>query len=387
MGKLAIVWLLGVGIPAAPPEAREPGRFQFGRTEMAVPVKIVLYAPDAATANRAAEAAFARIRQLNGILSDYDPKSELRQLCDTSEAGRPVPVSEELWQVLTHALALSQRSEGAFDVTIGPVVRLWRRARRREELPPPQILSEYLQLVGYRLVRLDPKRRTVELLKPGMRLDLGGIAKGYVIDEALAVLRKQGIRRALVDAGGDIVLGDPPPNKPGWLIGVAALEPGQPPSRYIWLSRTAIATSGDTLQYVEIGGRRYSHLVDPRTGVGLTDHSTVTVIAPDAITADGLASAVSVLGPKKGVELIDNTPGTAAFILRAPEGTVETYESRRWKDFPVAKPEKGSGLFFGPRDSMWYTRWPKKTPDPVAMMRYPDLDQAKKRGRSCHEPD
>jgi len=340
MGKLALVWLLGVGIPAAPPEAPEPGRFQFGRTEMAIPIRIVLYAPDAATANRAAEAAFARIRQLNGILSDSDPTSELRRLCDTSEAGKPGPVSEELWQVLARAQTLSERSEGAFDVTIGPVVRLWRRTRRRRVLPPPKMLSEYLELVGYRLMRLDPERRTVELLKPRMRLDLGGIAKGYALDEALAVLRKQGIRQALVDAGGDIILGDPPPEKPGWLIGVASLEPGQPPSRYLWLSRTAIATSGDTVQFVEIDGRRYSHLVDPRTGVGLTDHSTVTVIAPEAIMADGLASAVSVLGPEKGLELIDDTPGAAAFILRAPQGKVETYESCRWGEFPVAEPFK-----------------------------------------------
>ena len=301
MGKLAIVWLLGVGIPATPPQDPEPARFQFIRVEMAVPIKIVLYAPDAGTANRAAEAAFARIHQLNGILSDYDPTSELRRLCDTSEGGKSVPVSGELWEVLSHAQKLSERSDGAFDVTVGPVVRLWRRARRREELPPPQMLIDYLELVGYRHVRLDPKRKAVALLKPGMRLDLGGIAKGYAIDEALAALRQRGVCRALVDAGGDIALGDPPPNKPGWLIGVAALELGEPPSRYIWLSRTAIATSGDTWQYVEIGGRRYSHLVDPRTGVGLTDHSTVTVIAPDAITADGLASAVSVLGPKKGL--------------------------------------------------------------------------------------
>jgi len=173
-----------------------------------------------------------------------------------------------------------------------------------------------------------------------MRLDLGGIAKGYAADEALRVLRKSGINRALVDAGGDIALGNPPPEKPGWRIGIAPLEADGPPSQVLLLSRVAVATSGDTWQYVQIGSRRYSHLVDPRTGLGLTDHSSVTVIAPEGITADGLASAVSVLGPEKGLKLVEATPGTAAFIVRAPEGKVQTYQSSRWKG--MSQPRESS---------------------------------------------
>ncbi len=332
-------WLLGVGISAA--AAGEPGsdRFQFTRTEMAVPIKIVLYAPDGAAASRAAEAAFSRIRQLNAILSDYDPESELRRLGSASAEGKAVTVSEDLWRVLSQAQALSRRSGGAFDATVGPVVRLWRRARRQRHLPSPERLQPARELVGYRLVRLDSRRRAVELLKPGMRLDLGGIAKGYAVDEALAVLQKRGLSRALIDAGGDIALGDPPPGKRGWRIGIARLEADGPPSRIVLLSRAAIATSGDTWQYVEIGGRRYSHIVDPRTGLGLTDHSSVTVVAPKGIVADGLASAVSVLGPQQGLKLIENTPGAAALIVRAPQGKVETHESSRWKDLPLASPK------------------------------------------------
>lgn len=363
MGRLVAAWLLGVGISAAAAGEPVPARFQFSRTEMAVPIKLVLYAPDARAASRAAEAAFSRIRQLNGILSDYDPKSELRRLADAAlpsegdaprtsppseghrggppngAAGKPVPVSDDLWRVLTHAQALSERSGGAFDVTVGPVVRLWRRARRQKELPAPQRLEAARRLVGYQFLRLDRRHQTVEFLRPGMRLDLGGIAKGYAVDEALAVLKKLGIARALVDAGGDIALGDPPPGKPGWRIGIAPLQADGPPSRMLLLSRVAIATSGDAWQYVEIGGRRYSHIVDPRTGLGLTDHSSVTVVAPSGMAADGLASAVSVLGPQQGLKLIEETPGAAALIVRAPRGKVETYQSSRWKDLPVATPE------------------------------------------------
>ena len=336
MGRLMVVWLLGIGTSAAAAGEPELGRFQFTRTEMAVPIKIVLYAPDGAAASRAAEAAFSRIHQLNAILSDYDPQSELRRLGRAAAEGKAVPVSEDLWRVLSQAQALSRRSEGAFDVTVGPVVRLWRRARRRHQLPSAQRLQSARELVGYRLIRLDSRQRAVELLKPGMKLDLGGIAKGYAVDEALAVLRKLGINRALVDAGGDIVLGDPPPGRSGWRIGVARLQSDGPPSRVILLSRAAIATSGDTWQYVEIDGRRYSHVVDPRTGMGLTDHSSVTIVAPNGILADALASAVSVLGPKEGLELIEKTPECAALIVRAPQGKSEAHRSTRWRKLHIA---------------------------------------------------
>jgi len=304
---------------------------------MAVPVKVVLYAPDAVAATGAADAAFARIHQLNAIFSDYDPESELRRLCDATSEGKYIPVSEDLWRVLLAAQDLSTRSDGAFDVSVGPIVRLWRRARRQRVMPSPERLEEARALVGYRHIRLNPQDRSVQLAKPGMRLDLGGIAKGYAVDEALAVLRRRGIAQALVQAAGDTALGDPPPGEKGWRIGIAPLAPDSPPSRILLLANAGVATSGDAFQYVEIDGKRYSHIVDPRTGLGLTDHSSVTIVAPDGMTADGLATTVSVLGPQRGIELIDATPGTAAFIVRAPADRVETYESSRWKAIPQAR--------------------------------------------------
>lgn len=335
MGGIVAVWLLGAGFLTAPADDSRLQRFEFARTEMAVPIKLVFYAPDGATAKSAAEAAFGRIHQLNGILSDYDPASELRRLCDTAGEGKAVPVSEDLWKVLMQSIELSDRSGGAFDVTVGPIVRLWRRARRSGELPPQKLLSDARQLVGYKLVRLDAEHKTVALAKAGMRLDLGGIAKGYALDQALEVLRKHGIRRAIIHAGGDIGVGDPPPGETGWKIGVGTLDVDAKPARYLSVARCGVATSGDMFQFVEIGGRRYSHLVDPHTGVGLTDHSNVTVVAPNGTLSDGLASAVSVLGPKEGLKLVEATPGVAAFILRAPAGKVEVHESSRWKDLPV----------------------------------------------------
>jgi thiamine biosynthesis lipoprotein len=341
MGRFALVWLLGAGLTGTPPTTPSLVRFQYDRTEMAVPIKLVFYALDRDTANRAAESVFQRLKQLNGVLSDYDPESELRRLCDTAGEGKAVPVSDDLWRVLVHAQAMAERSHGAFDVSIGPVVRVWRLARQFKKLPPQDLLDRMRQLVGYKAIHLVPEKRAIELTKRGMRLDLGGIAKGFALDEALLVLRKHGITRAMIHAGGDIALGDPPPDKPGWTIGVAPREPKGPPGLYLSLSRCGVATSGDMWQYVELGGKRYSHIVDPRTGLGLTDHCMVTVVAPDGITADGLSTAASVLGPAKGLELVEQTPGASAYLVRAPEGRPETCQSSRWKDLPSSAPESG----------------------------------------------
>jgi thiamine biosynthesis lipoprotein len=306
---------------------------------MSIPIKLVLYAPGESNANEAADAVFHRILQLNGILSDYDAESELLQLVATAGEGKAVRVSDELWRVMTHAIDLARRTEGAFDPTINPVVRLWRKARREKKLPSQEKIDAARKLVGYQNVRLDPEHQSIELTKKGMRLDLGGVAKGFVCDEALVVLRKRGVTRAMIVAGGDIGLGDPPPDKPGWTIGVGAVKPDAPPSQYLCLSRCGVATSGDMFQYLEVGGKRYSHIVDPKTGLGLTERTTVTVVAPDGMTADGLSTAASVLGLDKGIKLIDASPGASALVLRVRDGKIEKRQSSRWKDLPATTPE------------------------------------------------
>jgi thiamine biosynthesis lipoprotein len=299
---------------------------------MAMPFRIVLYATNEVAASDAAHAAFARIRELNLVFSDYEDVSELTRLSKMAGQGRAVELSEDLWRVLSLAEDMSRRSDGAFDVTIGPVVQLWRRARRQRELPAPERLAEARAAVGWQKLVLDRKARTAELLAPRMRLDLGGIAKGYALDAALAVLRTNGIRRALVSGGGDMALGDPPPDRPGWRIEVPRLNlTNAPPEQFVLLANAGLATSGDLYQRVIIAGVRYSHIVDPRTGIGLTDHSQVTVIARDATTADALATTVSVLGPEQGLELVESTCGAAVQILRQPESDVEARTSRRWE--------------------------------------------------------
>ena len=162
------------------------------------------------------------------------------------------------------------------------------------------------------------------------------MAVGFAVDEALAVLKQHGLSRALVNGSGDMALGDPPPGETGWRIGVAPLEPNQPPSRFLRLAHCGVSTSGDAWQYIEIAGRRYSHIVDPRTGVGLTTRSSVTVIAPNGMAADGLATAVSVLGAEKGLSLIERTCGAACLMVLVEAEKPQLHESSGWKKFEVS---------------------------------------------------
>jgi thiamine biosynthesis lipoprotein len=322
---LALTSVLAAGCVTPPPAQLR--RFEFSQPEMGVPFRIVFYGTNETHAQVASKAAFTRIRELNDKLSDYDLDSELSKLSRTSGQQRPVPVSDDLWRVLEAAQNWARRSDGAFDVTVGPVVNLWRHARRQEQLPRPDRLAEARSRVGYTNLVLDPKHRTALLRVPEMRLDLGGIAKGFAADEALHVLHRHGIKSALVAAAGDMALGDPPPGERGWKITLASLDvTNAPPARIMILSNCGVATSGDVFQRLEIDGVRYSHIVDPHTGIGLTDHSLVNIIAPDAITADALATSVSVLGPEKGLRLIKSTPRTAVRILRMPNGRIDLVE-------------------------------------------------------------
>jgi len=313
LSLISLLFLLSNAFSAAPNE-RRPSRFEFSQVHMGTKFNIILYARDATTATRVANATFNRIEQLDAIMSDYRATSELMMLCGRS-GGEWVKVSGPLFDILGRSQELSTLTDGAFDVTVGPVVRLWRRARRTGEMPDEVGLAKAMQLVGYRMLDLDKKTQSVRLAKRGMLLDLGGIAKGYAADEAIAVLKRNGIRSALVAAGGDVVVSGPPPGARGWVIGIAPLErTNEPPNDYLYLSDAAVSTSGDSEQNVEIGELRYSHIVDPRTGLGLTNRIGVTVVAKSGTVSDSVATAASVLGPERGFRLINETKGASGLI-------------------------------------------------------------------------
>jgi FAD:protein FMN transferase len=333
LSGLSVLLLAAAGVTAWGGEEPALSRFSFTEPHMGTRFQVIVYAPDEGAARKAAKAAFARVAELNGIMSDYEATSELMRLCARA-GGPPVPVSAELFFVLSRAQQVSRQSDGAFDVTVGPVVRLWRRARRTHKLPDPEKLAAARALVGYQNVRLDERARTVQLKKAGMQLDLGGIAKGCAADEALAVLKKHGITSALVAAGGDIAVSRPPPGTEGWKVAIAPLPGEKGAGRHLLLRDAAVSTSGDAEQYVEIDGKRYSHIVDPRTGLGLVGRMSATVVAKKGIDSDSLTKVACVLGPERGLKIIE-AAGASGRVVRQTDAGLETAVS---KNFPKLYP-------------------------------------------------
>jgi thiamine biosynthesis lipoprotein len=285
-------------------------RHEYREIHMGMPVRIVLYAATDSAARDAARAAFQHIARLDAELSDYRPDSELRRI--EAGAGSWVSVRPATFAVLQQARDIANLTDGAFDPTIAPLVALWRHARQTGRLPPRPAIDSARALVAWHELHLDAARCAVRLARPGMRLDLGGIAKGFILQQALATLEQHGVKQALLEAGGDIVVGAAPPGQAGWLIETPGADP-EFAAHSRALEHAALATSGHARQFVEIDGVRYSHVVDPATGLGLTNGLTARVIAADGALADALATALTV-GPARA-EVLARRSGVRASVV------------------------------------------------------------------------
>ncbi|RMF43178.1 MAG: FAD:protein FMN transferase [Planctomycetota bacterium] len=270
----------------------------------------------------------ALVHELDDILTDYEPNSETRLLSQRA-VDRPALVSDPLWDVLSASDAWHSRSGGAVDPAIGSLTRLWRKYRGTRRWPNQAAISQALRNSGWRHVHLDPEAKTVHLDRP-VQFDFGAIGKGYAVDRAFELLERFGLRRSLVNISGNMRLGDPPPDRPGWRIELAPLDPGGRGLGRVILSNTSIATSGDLWQAREIQGVRRSHILDPRTGWGVAGPRSATAITRLAIDADALATAGCILPPDDALHLA-NSIGAQLLLARRSASTVELH---RTEDFP-----------------------------------------------------
>ncbi len=290
--------------------------------------RIVAIAPNSRLAEKSIEAAFAAQQQIETLMSYHRPDSELNKVNDKA-FEHPVTVHPMTFKVLQSAVEFSKHSEGAFDVTIGPLVNLWRQASDTNTPPTEEEIAQARSTVGYEKLILDPNELTVRFATSGMKLDLGGIAKGYAIDRSVQAMRDSGAIGGMVDIGGDIsCFGSPRKGKPHWLIGLQ--DPNKPDGNTVQsdtllvlkLAATAdseisVATSGNYQRFAVIKGKRHSHIIDTQSGDSSDKLASVTIIATNATTADALATAVSVLGVEKGMKLIEETPNTEAILIPA----------------------------------------------------------------------
>lgn len=280
-----------------------------------------MYAESESVAAEAARNAFAIISEVESTLSDYRPSSESMRAA-SSPPNQWISISPLFSQVLEISEELYILSDGAFDPTVGAYTHLWRAAKKEHTIPSMQQLEAARFAVGFSNIELDEKQNQIRFAKPNMILDFGAIGKGYAADRALQTLRTHGIHSALIDVGGDLTLGDPPPDKPeGWLV---SIQSGVNEAWSTRLHSTSIATSGDLERHYVHDGIRYSHIIDPFTGLGITNQSSVTVIADNGATADAAASIVSVLG-MSGVRLLEtHYPGIRIYLKGSEAVTNES---------------------------------------------------------------
>ena len=303
-------------------------RFEHQFPVMGVVAKLIAYADNRADFDTAVKLAITASNDLESIFSNYSTESECEKLCLSAPHSIPENVSDELFEVLSASQRLNKLTDGAFDPTMGAATFKWRMARKRNRLPSAKTISKAMNFSGWSHLTLDSENKSVAVQIKGLRFDFGGIAKGYAADKVIAIFREQGIDSALVDFGGDIVVGKRPPDSRGWKI---KIQSSSTTDQVLLLENCAVATSGDLEQHLTKNNIKYSHIIDPRTGKAIENSCGVTVISETGMVADAVASAICVLGPAAGMRTIKEFPATEVRI-ECPNGN-EIFQTNRFKKF------------------------------------------------------
>jgi len=268
--------------------------YRFSQIKMGTEFNIKVYSNDSVKTTEIINQAWTRIDEINQLFSDYIQSSELARI--HAQKGKPIKISDEFATVLRLSIKYSKASGGAFDVSIGALSRLWRRSIKMNEFPDQEKIAEALKNIGFKKIKLNGNILTIPY---GLILDFGAIAKGYAVDEAFTVLMKNGIRKALVDGGGDIFAGESI-DPLGWKIAIKVKGENKWKDSVIYVKNKGIATSGDQYKYIEDNrGNRYAHIISPKTGYGISGPLLTTVIAENATHADALATTMSILSLKE----------------------------------------------------------------------------------------
>ena len=279
-------------------------RFQFSAIKMGAPFNIIFYHTDSAQAVLLSKECFSIVDSLNTIFSDYSSASEIGKLALQSSLS-DLKVSSELYEMIVLSKHAWRKSQRTFDITIGALTQLWRKAKAEKRFPSKKEIKQVRKQTGFKNVGYDIFTKTISFKKHGVRLDFGGIVPGYAAQKIIDHLRSKNILHALADASGDIVTSNAPPGKKGWSIAINLPEnETELWDKMLELSNCAVSTSGDVYRYLIHNEKKYSHIIDPRTGYGVTSQRNVTVIAKDGATADWLATACSILPVKKALRRV-----------------------------------------------------------------------------------
>jgi thiamine biosynthesis lipoprotein len=319
--------------------AQALNRYKFNSVQMGGPWEITLFALKEEQAKHASELAFKRVAEINQLFSDYSDSSELNKLVTGYQVNKPIQVSAEFFKLTKISREYAHESAGAFDISVGPLTQLWRRAYRKKQLPSAENWQEAHAKVGDNKYSLNSCEQTITFKMAGMKLDFGAIAKGYAADEALKVLQEHGFKSALVDGNGNFAAGDPPPDKDFWTIELFQLQESnhntlnQPPpdKMLVKLKNQGVSTSGDYSQSIIIDGHRYSHIIDPITGRPQTGKRLITVIACDGMTADALSTILCIQGESFIKVIQEKHPGTEVYGTILINNAINTFSTDNWK--------------------------------------------------------
>ena len=297
---------------------KKPSEIKYTRPLMGTIVEITLIGKNEALLNAAAEAAFAEIKRLEGLMSHYREDSDVTKI--NNAAGKePVAISNETMEVIEASLKASQTTYGAFDISMGVLGKAWHFIKDdKGELTPPskEDVKKLLPLIDYRQIIIDKESNKVKLAKEGMKINLGGVAKGYIVGKAAEVLKKNGIKRGMVHAGGDMIVFNEPDSPPR-LIGIQDPRNKDNIIGTLKVYNTTIATSGDYERFFIKAGKKYHHITDPSTGFPANKSLGVTIVTKDPALADALSTGIFVMGPVDGMKLIEELTDVEGLIIGA----------------------------------------------------------------------
>ncbi len=305
-------------------------RFQFSENKMGSPFNIIFYHTDSLQAMQAAHECFLLVDSLNTIFSDYSLSSEVGKLT-LQTPGKDLPVSAKLLQMILQSKQAWEKSGKTFDITIGPLSQVWRKASAEKKFPGEDEIKKAKKQTGFENLVINKSFSTISFKKKGMSLDFGGMVPGWAAQKVIDFLKSKNISIALADASGDIVMSDAPPGKNGWTIGINLPENEiELWDKKLELKNCAVSTSGDIYRYTMHNGKKYSHIIDPRSGYGVTSQRNVTVIAKDGATADWLATACSILPIKKALRLAKKEKAALLIAIFEDEKII-TYKTENFE--------------------------------------------------------
>ncbi|MEJ8804293.1 FAD:protein FMN transferase [Pontibacter sp. H249] len=265
-------------------------------------------------ATNAIDAGVEEIKRIEALISEWQPTSQTSAI-NRAAGSMPVQVDQELYDLIYRSIKISKLTGGAFDISFAAAYKIWKFDGSMKQMPSPEQVAASIAHIGFENIVLDPRNRSIFLKDPEMKIGFGAIGKGYAANKARDVMRKKGVKAGVVNAAGDMITWGNQPDGQPWFVGIA--DPAEQDKVFSWLTanETSVVTSGDYEKYAEINGKRYAHIIDPRTGYPASGLKSVTIICPDAELADALATAVFVLGPEEGLDLVNQLKGVECLMI------------------------------------------------------------------------